>query len=125
MRFYNFLNEMTQKQLEDLEKFADRILDKFEIDVEFTKHFLDRVNDNRNDPEITVSELQKLFKKIKQNKGEKIKSVEDMEAVLRDMQTDLNLPVVVDFVDGEFEVTHKTIMRKKNFKTSNKVIRYN
>lgn len=48
-----------------------------------------------------------------------------MQVVLKDMQTDLNLPVIVDFVNGEFEVTYKTIMRKKDFKTSNKVINYN
>ena len=35
-----------------------------------------------------------------------------------------NNEVVVRFKNGEFEVTGKTIMRKKNFKTSNKTIRY-
>lgn len=68
-----YLSEITQKQLRDLEIFADRLLNKFEIDVEFTRHFLDRANDKRNNPEITVSELQKLFKKIEQNKGKKSK----------------------------------------------------
>jgi hypothetical protein len=40
-----FLLEMSKKQLNDLEKFADKILAKFKIDVEFTKHFLQRIND--------------------------------------------------------------------------------
>ena len=48
----HFKEEVTQKQLNDLERFADRLLDKFGIDVEFTKHFADRMNDDRNKPAI-------------------------------------------------------------------------
>ena len=53
-----------------------------------------------------------MFKKIARNKGKNIKKHGDAEAVLKDIQSDLNLPVVVDFKNGEFEVTNKTIMRK-------------
>ena len=116
--------KVSQKQINDLEKFADRILAKYDIDVEFTKHFVDRVNDDRNNPDITIAELQKLFKKIQKHKGEEIKKMKDHEVVLKDMQSDLNIPVVVKFKNGEFEVTNKTIMRKKNFKTPDKVIKY-
>jgi hypothetical protein len=119
-----FILEMSKKQLNDLEKFADRILAKFKIDVEFTKHFLDRINDSRNDPEITVAEMQRFFKKIQKAKGENIKKLKDTEAVLKDLQAELNIPVVVKYKDGEFIVTHKTIMRKSNFKTTNKIIKY-
>jgi hypothetical protein len=34
------------------------------------------------------------------------------------------MPVVIDYKSGEVEVTFKTIMRKKNFTTPNKVIQY-
>ncbi len=115
---------ITKKQLDDLEKFADRLLAKFDIDIEFTRHFLDRLNNSRNDPEITISELQKLFKKIKKAKGKNIKDAQGTEVVLKDLQANLNLPVVINFKNGEFEVINKTIMRKKNFSTSNKVIKY-
>jgi hypothetical protein len=119
------LNEkITDQQLIDLEKFADRLLAKFDIDVEFSRHFLDRVNDSRNNPEITIAELQKLFKKIQKAKGEAIKDSAGTEAVLKDLQTDLNLPVVVNYKDGEFVVINKTIMRKANFKTTSKEIKY-
>ena len=47
--------DFTQKDVNDLEKFADRILAKYGIDVEFTRHFVDRLNDPRNSPEIKVS----------------------------------------------------------------------
>ena len=123
--FKNYLNEdVTQKQLDDLEKFADRLLQKFDIDVEFTRHFADRMNDERNNPAIKISELQKLFKKIAKEKGNKIKKHGDAEAVIKDMQSDLNLPVVVNYKDGEFEVVNKTIMRKKNFKTPDPEVKY-
>ena len=65
-----------------LEKFADRILKKYKIDVSFTKHFVDRLNDPRNDPEIKVSELQRFFKKIQRNKGIGILSSPDIESCI-------------------------------------------
>ena len=117
--------DFTQKDVNDLEKFADRILKKYNIDVEFTRHFVDRLNDPRNSPAIKVSELQKFFKKIQRNKGANIRSNPDVEAVLKDMSTNLNLPVVIKTKgDDSFEVTNKTIMRKKDFKTTSKVINY-
>ena len=85
---------------------------------------MDRLNDPRNDPEIEVSELQRFFKKIQRNKGVGILSSPDIEAVLKDMETNLNLPVVIKKKGNEFEVLNKTIMRKPNFKTTSKVIRY-
>jgi len=116
--------EVSQKQIDDLEKFADRILAKFDVDVEFTKHFVDRMNDKRNSPEIKVVELQKLFKKIQKNKAQNIKGNVGIEAVLKDLSSDLNLPVVIKRRGDEIELVNKTIMRKSDFKTSNKVIKY-
>jgi hypothetical protein len=116
--------KVSQKQVGDLEKFADKLLAKFNIDVTFTKHFADRMNDSRNSPDIKIAELQKLFKKIQKNKGKNILSNPDIEAVLKDISTDLNLPVVINYNNGEFELVTKTIMRKKNFSTSSKVMKY-
>ena len=117
--------KFSQKDVNDLEKFADRILAKYGIDVEFTRHFVDRLNDPRNSPAIKVSELQKFFKKIQRNKGQNIRNNPDVEAVLKDMSTNLNLPVVIKTKgDDSFEVTNKTIMRKKDFRTTSKVINY-
>ena len=120
----SFLEDFTQRDVDDLEKFADRILKKYDIDVEFTRHFVDRLNDPRNSPEIKVAELQKFFKKIQRNKGRNIRNNPDVEAVLKDMSTNLNLPVVIKTRGDEFIVTNKTIMRKKDFKTTSKVINY-
>jgi len=124
LRGQSVVERLKQSDVEGLEKFADRLLKKYKIDIEFTKHFVDRLNDPRNEPEIKVAELQRLFKKIKKNKGIGILSSPDIEAVLKDMETNLNLPVVIKKKGNEFEVTNKTIMRKPNFKTTSKVIRY-
>ena len=123
--------KFSQKDVNDIEKFADRILKKYGIDIEFTRHFVDRLNDPRNNPEIKVSELQRFFKKIQRVKGTKIKnprnfinSGSEIQAVLKDIDSNLNLPVVIKYDDEKFTVTNKTIMRKKDFKTSNKIITY-
>lgn len=39
---------ITQADLDAVEKYADRVFAKVGIDVEFTRHFLDRANDARN-----------------------------------------------------------------------------
>ena len=61
--------EITQAQLDALETVLDRVFGQLGIDVEFTRHFLDRVNDERNRRQITIKELGLLFKKefIKQD----------------------------------------------------------
>lgn len=123
-QFKDMYEEVSQKELSDLEKFADRLLNKFDVDIEFTKHFADRMNDKRNKPAITIAELQRLFKKMAQNKGKKIKKHGNKEAILKDMQSDLNLPVVINWKNGEFEVVNKTIMRKKAFKSPDPEVKY-
>lgn len=122
--FKDMYEEVSARQLNDLEKFADRILAKFDVDIEFTRHFRDRMNDDRNKPAITVNELQRVFKKIAKNKAKNIRQNPDSEAVIKDLQSDLNLPVVINYNRNkdEFEVINKTIMRKKNFKSTSKTI---
>lgn len=123
--FKRFLKEtVSQSELNDIEKFADRLLNKFDVDIEFTKHFADRMNDKRNKPAITGDELKSLFQKMADNKGKRIKKHANSEAILKDIQSDLNLPVVVNWKNGEFEVVNKTIMRKKAFKSPDPQIKY-
>ena len=114
---------ITQKQLNDIEAYADRLFKAVDIDIEFTRHFIDRVNDRRNKKEITTSELVRLFKQTYKKHGKQIpKMGDDAEAVIRDMQTDINMPFVLAYDDRnkEIDLVAKTIMRKKDFKTSNK-----
>ena len=118
--------QITKANLNDVEKFADKIFAKVGIDVEFTRHFLERCNDKRNGKEITVAELTRLFKQTFKKYGKKIPKLgPDAQAVLNDIQTDINLPFVLkwDEKNGEFDLVSKTIMRKKDFKTSNQKLK--
>lgn len=111
---------ITKQDLDAVEKYADKIFAKVGIDVEFTRHFLDRVNDERNKKQITSAELTRLFKQTYAKHGKKIPQMgPDAEAVIKDMRTDINMPFVLNFKNGELELVAKTIMRKKNFKTPN------
>lgn len=112
---------ITPQELANLEKFADEIWGKLKIDVEFTRHFYDRLNDNRNNPPITKEEMRDFFKKAFKKYGGKIRQLgKSAEAVLTQLSTDLNLPFALEFdpKTGELDLITKTIMRKDKFKTS-------
>ena len=82
------------------------------------RHFLDRVNDARNKKQITVAELIRLFKQSYKKYGKKIAKLgPDAEAVINDMQTDVNMPFVLKWDGKELDLIAKTVMRKKDFKT--------
>lgn len=124
--FNHFVNEdINRGQLKYTEKLADQWLSKYGIDVEFTHHFLDRLNDRRNSPEIKLSELIDLFKKTSDKLGKELSIEYDtMQAVLKDAATELNIPFVLIPDPDPREKTKfisKTIMRKDDFKTSNKI----
>lgn len=112
--------EVTKSDLDQLERYADRLFGAVGIDVEFTRHFLDRVNDVRNKMQITSAELTRLFKQSYRKFGKVIRKLgPDAQAVLSDMKTDINMPFVLNLKGGELELVAKTVMRKKDFKTSN------
>ncbi len=122
MRINEVDNPVTQADIDQLEVFADRLFAKVGIDVEFTRHFLDRVNDERNIKQITMSELTRLFKQEYKRWGKPIARLgPDAEAVMKDMATDINLPFALrwDHKNNELDLIAKTVMRKANFKTSN------
>ena len=116
---------LSKKDLDDVEKYADRLYKSVGIDVEFTKHFLDRVNDARNKKQITVAELIRMFKKSRKMHGKKIAQLgPDAEAVLNDMQTDVNMPFALKWDGKELDLIAKTVMRKKDFATSNQKFQF-
>ena len=113
-------------QIKKFESVVDKLFAKYDIDFNFTRHFGDRMDDSRNNPSITLKELAEFIKKMYKRQGKSIKSVAGAEAVLKDIQSDLNIPVAVtyDRNNDEFDVVLKTIMRKKNFTSPDKVIKY-
>jgi hypothetical protein len=114
------LNEfISRKELGDVETYADNLFSDVGIDVEFTKHFLDRVNDPRNGAEITPEELMSLYKKAHDKYGNNLSHLKTgSERVVNDVQTDINVPVVLNKRGKEAEMVNMTVMRKKNFLTA-------
>jgi homoserine dehydrogenase len=124
--FREFLDEgkITQADLNQIEKYADKLFAKVNVDIEFTRHFLDRINDPRNKKQINSAELIRLWRETYKKYGKKIPKLGDhAQAVLQDMETDINVPFVLNWKNGEFELVSKTIMRKKNFTTPNQKLR--
>mgnify|MGYP000329867298 CR=1 FL=1 len=112
---------VTQSQLDTLESVLDKVFSKVGIDVEFTRHFIDRVNDERNVTPISIKELAMLFKKEFIKYGKPIAQLgPDAQAVMKDLETDINIPFVLNWNGEELELVAKTVMRKKDFKSSNK-----
>jgi hypothetical protein len=121
MKIFELFEEVSQKDLSDVERFATNLWGRLGVDVRFSYHFIGRVNDPRNRKPITVGELIRLFRKEYEEYG-KVIAHSDGEAVLKDALTSLNLPFVIkDENQGPDDKTMvaKTIMRKPNFQTSN------
>lgn len=123
---YVILNEeLTSVDLKQVEKFADNLFAKVGIDVDIAgRHFRERVNDSRNGKEITVAELIGIFKKTFKKFGKYLgKAPEGLQAVIKNLNNDLNMPFMLkyDAKNDEVDLIAKTIMRKRNFMTSNKV----
>jgi hypothetical protein len=120
----DYVKPITKKELDEVEKYVDRLFSKIDVDVNFTRHFLDRVNDRRNVKQISTAELIRIFRETYKKYGAIIPTLgDDAQAVLKDMQTDINIPFVLNYNKrGEIELVSKTVMRKKGFRTSNPVL---
>lgn len=121
--------EITKEQMKKFEQFVDRLFARFGVDFDFSKHFIERMSDERNKPCITIRELGALFKKIYDAKVDgknHLSNFKDTEAVVKDLQSQLNVPFVIryDRKKDELKINAKTIMRKKDFKTPSPTIKY-
>ena len=116
--------KVSQGQLKELEKTLDKLFAAINIDIEFTKHFFDRINDARNKEQIKVREIRDLFRAEFKKYKEKFANMKDgFEALLADLQSNINIPFHIkwDSKNKELDLVAKTIMRKKGFQTSNQV----
>lgn len=114
--------DITKSQLDAIEAYADKLFAKLGIDIEFTKHFLDRANDERNKKPITVPELIGMFKRLYKKHGKPLSKIDnDFDAVVKDFNNNINIPFAIDVNKDGIDMYAKTIMRKKDFKTSTPV----
>lgn len=119
-------SKITKQELMTLEKMLDKLFAAIGIDVDLgSKHFFERLNDPRNKEQITLDELRALFVKTYSRYKNTLSTAKvDWEAVLKDINTNVNVPFVIkyDAKNKELDLVGKTIMRKPNFSTPNKVL---
>lgn len=110
------LNEIPMDDLKKIDSFADKKLNP--IDVVLTdKHFFDRLNDPRNGKEISQAELIGFFKRLGKKKKEFLDFLDKYNTLLAvDDRTNINIP----FMKQANKAIAKTVMRKKDFKSSDK-----
>jgi hypothetical protein len=113
------VDNFDEREVEFIEDFAD---DKMrpDIDIDLSgQHFLDRLNDPRNYPDIEPEELEDFFDKLADKKKEFIEFLRKYKQIVaKDRETDINIP----FMKAANKAIAKTIMRKRNFQTPNKVL---
>ena len=120
MKIFELLEDISQPQLNAVQQYATALWHHLGVDIQFTHHFLDRVNDERNGVPITPDELIHLFKKEYAAYGDKIAELApNSEAVMKDLMTKINIPFVVTGNPRHPKIVAKTVMRKPNFKTTN------
>jgi len=122
--------EITPEQLNNLERYIDRLFASVGLDINFTRHFKERLGHARNGVPISISELQRLFKKAhrQMHKGKDLIELGDeAQAVLKDLASDINLPFVINWDErnNEFDLIAKTIMRKKDFWSGDDILPLN
>jgi len=107
------LTEMAKPELKSVEVVADKMLSP--IDIEFTKHFFQRVNNERNIEEITPSELIGFFRRLYKHKKQFIEFLKQYkQVVVKDNKSKINIP----FVQDANKLIAKTVMRTADWHKS-------
>ena len=114
----SFQSDIDIEDIEFIDAQADADMDPVDVDLT-SQHFFDRLNDPRNYPNIELDELELFFAKLADKKEEFIEFLNQYKIVVaKDRQTDINIP----FMKLANKAIAKTIMRKRNFQTSDPVL---
>lgn len=119
---------ITQQELSDLETKVNAQLTAYKAQFSMTMHFaIDRVNDARNNPAITIEELDTVFTKLIELHIISIVALNDGESFnVRCKNSHINMPCAVKKEKAKNgTTTHKniviTIMRKEKFKAKDAI----
>ena len=120
--------EITKVQLGVIEKALDKLFLDVGVNIEFTKHFHDRLNDARNITPITVFELAKIYKEVHDKYGVALGHATKgklVDEIIKSIKTMVNIPIALTYnrKTDMVDVTAKTIMRKKDFKSNDPVLK--
>ncbi len=112
------LEHISKAELNDIERWVDNLFKVLKVDIVFTTHFYDRLNDFRNGKDIETEELIDIFKKFFNKYKDKITLMPlETPAILKDLNTKINIPFTLTYDNHKKEIDFvaKTIMRKDNF----------
>lgn len=114
-------DEISEAEFKKIERFLDSLFSSLNVDIAFTKHFKERVNDERNKKQITQCELVSIYTEVYKKFGRKISKTGgagDIEKIIKSLSTSINIPVIMKYDRQKKEVVMvaKTAMRKKAFK---------
>jgi len=125
MLIKDILLEMPPADLQKAELAIDVMFRDIGLDVEFTRHFKNRVLDDGSearDTDVTARELFRAFNALKIQYGDQLLKArndpKEFVAILKDASTNLNIPFVIDYdkiYNGLHKLTATTLMRKRNF----------
>ena len=124
--FAELKEEIKRAKLNAIEKGLEKLFADVVVDIEFTKHFLDRLNDKRNIKDITDVELRKMYQSVHKLHGPKFKNLGDgFNALLKDFKSNINIPFVLKFdkKNDEVDLIAKTKIAKKELKTKKNTIK--
>ena len=115
MTFKNYISELNNQEIKSLEDYLDNIFAVLKVDVEFTRHFKERLQGRES--ELKQQSIKNSFNKMLQKYQERIVKSPDANAILQDMSNNINVPfVITKLKDGTYEMDTLTIMKKKGFK---------
>ena len=109
---------VTPQDIKSVDDYADDLFSDVGVDVKFSDHFMQRVNDYRNKQDITPLELKWLYDKAHDRYADMISKLPSgSEKVFADKDTQINIPFVVakNNKTHKKDLINKTIMRKKDF----------
>jgi len=125
LSFKQYVNTPVQdSDMKSIEVYANNLLKANGFYLRFSSHFKERVNDERNGAQITKQEITTLLNKAVKKYPKLFLNVPktgEKEIVFTDRETSLNIPAIIRWSPrrNQNELFFKTIMRKKNFQSSN------
>jgi hypothetical protein len=117
-----------QNDITVLEAILNQKLSKENMSFKMSVHFVkDRMNDPRNTPSITITELQSIFNRLLTVHISALSKLKHNDTFnIRCLKSDINIPCAVEKTKQADGRVHQkniaiTVMRKKNFKAKDAI----
>lgn len=115
MKSNEFITEATNAELVELERQLDKMFSTLGLDVEFTRHFIERLMGREK--RVTTDEILAAFQKLKSKYKRQLLKAKKQDAgpgALQDFDSDLNVlfAITPDKKNNEYDLVNITVKRK-------------